>query len=150
MLSWGFNGSRGGLLLATIRTKSLGTWDFPDSQAEDTLTSNTFDDMVNHDPIFRDTLSERYFFEFVPLPKFIRRPNLPRTVYIGIGPRNMTVGDKVCLLFGCSSAIILTTKDVSRGRHKIVGDAYCDGFMKGEAVTGIEEGTDKPEMFLIE
>jgi len=43
-------------------------------------------------------------------------------------------GDIASVLLGCDSPMIL--RPTTEGRYKIVGDAYCDGFMQGEALLG--------------
>jgi hypothetical protein len=52
----------------------------------------------------------------------------------GLAPLLANQGDIVTVLLGCRSPIVLRPTIV--GRYKVVGEAYCDGFMDGEALLG--------------
>jgi len=52
----------------------------------------------------------------------------------GIGPLAAKKGDHVTVLLGCEVPIIL--RPTTNGGYKVVGEAYCDGFMDGEALLG--------------
>jgi hypothetical protein len=54
--------------------------------------------------------------------------------HIGLGPLRMQSGDNVMIPFGSRCALILRAQ--SDGDFTLVGQAYCDGFMKGEALLG--------------
>lgn len=43
-------------------------------------------------------------------------------------------GDLVTILLGCDYPMVL--RPTGEGTYKVVGDAYCDGFMQGEALLG--------------
>lgn len=53
---------------------------------------------------------------------------------LGLGPQTMQVGDVVAVFLGRGPAIIL--RPGSSQFHEVVGDAYCDGIMDGEALLG--------------
>jgi hypothetical protein len=72
--------------------------------------------------------------------RIIRRVCKGRSFYMtkemvpGLGPLGTRPGDHVTVLLGCNEPMILRpTKD---GSYKIVGEAYYDGFMNGEALLG--------------
>jgi hypothetical protein len=54
--------------------------------------------------------------------------------HIGLGPKNMQIGDLVCLFYGCRLPIVLREMSVENGRslYSFVGPAYVDGAMSGE------------------
>ena len=68
----------------------------------------------------------------------------------GLAPQQARIGDKICLLYGCSVPVVLRECQGSVGTlyfhdektksfYEIVGEAYVDGFMHGEAFEG-EDG----------
>lgn len=57
---------------------------------------------------------------------------------VGLGPINAVIGDHVCILYGCSVPLVLREVD---GRFTLIGEAYLQGLMDGEAITLTEEGT---------
>ena len=57
-----------------------------------------------------------------------------RNGHIGIGPQSTRAGDKVYVILGCSTALILRPNDAQT--YKVVGNCYIDGFMEGEALLG--------------
>jgi hypothetical protein len=58
--------------------------------------------------------------------------------FFGLGPRNVKVGDMVCIIFGCSVPVILskihTESDHESTYYEFVGECYVHGVMDGEAV----------------
>jgi hypothetical protein len=52
----------------------------------------------------------------------------------GLAPLLANQGDIVTVLLGCQSPIVL--RPTIDGRYKVVGEAYCDGFMDAEALLG--------------
>ncbi|KAI9740337.1 MAG: hypothetical protein M1834_004916 [Cirrosporium novae-zelandiae] len=50
----------------------------------------------------------------------------------GLGPRNMKLGDLICVLKGCSVPVVLRPSTVSQGTFTVIGEAYIDGVMDGE------------------
>ncbi|KAK5991534.1 hypothetical protein PT974_09818 [Cladobotryum mycophilum] len=58
----------------------------------------------------------------------------------GLGPRDSEVGDKVCVLFGCTVPVILrpVKSEADNSMYQLVGEAYVHGVMDGEAVLSRE------------
>ncbi|PYH32135.1 HET-domain-containing protein [Aspergillus neoniger CBS 115656] len=57
--------------------------------------------------------------------------------WFGICPRNTSIKDKVCILFGCSVPVIL--HPVGKDTYELVGEAYVHGAMSGEVVRNMEK-----------
>lgn len=53
---------------------------------------------------------------------------------LGVGPKNVQQGDLVCVLFGGDVPFILREMDRGERLNILVGDAYVQGLMYGEAV----------------
>ena len=57
----------------------------------------------------------------------------------GLGPRGTKVGDRICVLFGCSVPVILRPQWDLFGseitHHEVVGESYIYGLMDGEAIS---------------
>lgn len=53
---------------------------------------------------------------------------------LGLGPSAIQIGDQVSVLLGCNTAIVLRSDDDMS--FKVVGPAYLDGVMDGEALLG--------------
>jgi hypothetical protein len=60
-----------------------------------------------------------------------RRLFLSENGYIGLAPWEARVGDEVCVLCGGEVPFILRPQG---DYHELVGEAYCDGYMDGEAL----------------
>lgn len=65
----------------------------------------------------------------------------PDEELFGLAPQRAIVGDKICLLYGCSVPVLLGEVNGSRGdvrgdQFEIIGEAYVDKFMDGEAFGG--------------
>ncbi|KAI4281776.1 MAG: hypothetical protein L6R38_003431 [Xanthoria sp. 2 TBL-2021] len=54
---------------------------------------------------------------------------------LGLAPRATKPGDKICVILGCSSPLVLRSDD-NGFSHKVVGECYLDGIMTGEALLG--------------
>ena len=68
---------------------------------------------------------------------FNRRPYLTRKGLVGLGPRDVRQGDVLCIIYGSYSPLILRPVESSTGKARefeLVGEAYCDGLMDGEAL----------------
>jgi hypothetical protein len=65
---------------------------------------------------------------------------------ICIAPDFTEVGDLVCILFGCDSAVVLRRRDDS---YSFVGDCWCYQMMDGEAIEMLDEVSLKQETFSI-
>ena len=66
---------------------------------------------------------------------------------VGLAPWNSAEGDIICVLFGCRFPVILRRQDESH--FILVGEAYIDGYMTGEAMKKLEDGTYRAEIFEI-
>ena len=58
---------------------------------------------------------------------------------LGLCSRKTEVGDKVCILFGCSVPVILREHHAEEGRetyYEFIGECYAHGKMDGEAIAG--------------
>jgi hypothetical protein len=64
----------------------------------------------------------------------------------GLGPINLEVGDKVCVLLGCSFPVVLRPVE---GYYTFLGNAFVPILRDGVAVTQIEAGSEEPMDFLI-
>ena len=58
------------------------------------------------------------------------------TGYIGLAPEISSRGDKVCVLFGCSTPVIL--RPLADGHYQFIGECYIHGIMGGEAIAKFE------------
>ncbi|KAJ6782128.1 hypothetical protein PWT90_09900 [Aphanocladium album] len=57
--------------------------------------------------------------------------------HVGMGPGDMQAGDAVVVLYGLSTPLVLR-EETKSDEWTLVGEAYCDGVMDGEAV-GVNE-----------
>ncbi|TVY42358.1 Heterokaryon incompatibility protein 6,OR allele [Lachnellula occidentalis] len=71
---------------------------------------------------------------------------ISKTDVVGLCPWNAAVGDVICVLLGCRFPVILRPV---KGKYHLVGEAYVDGFMNGEAMALLEQGKYKLEDFEI-
>jgi hypothetical protein len=53
---------------------------------------------------------------------------------LGIAPANAMPGDRVSVLLGCRSAMVV--RSAGEDAFQVIGSAYIDGFMHGEAILG--------------
>jgi len=65
-----------------------------------------------------------------------RKPFVTKKGHLGLGLDHVESGDAVAVLSGCQVPFVL--RKTVCGRYKIVGEAYIDGIMDGEAVVGME------------
>ena len=52
--------------------------------------------------------------------------------YLGWVPKESEISDTICVILGVSIPLVL--REVENGRHILIGSAYIDGIMRGEAV----------------
>lgn len=69
---------------------------------------------------------------------------------MGLGPYRTKPGDRICILYGCSRPVILRKVGNESTNDRLVGDAYVEGFMFGEAMKGIDDGSYVKEEFHLE
>ncbi|KAI8943629.1 hypothetical protein NX059_001614 [Plenodomus lindquistii] len=77
--------------------------------------------------------------------------------YFGLAPPNTNVGDRVCILYGCSVPCILRPRNFDASSlpsqsYTFVGEAYVHGQMDGEAITmlsseGLEQRSTRFSIF---
>ena len=80
------------------------------------------------DPGFEDFALGRRFF-------------VTRKGYLGLGPRDTKVGDRVSVLLGSDVPFILRKREgASRGGWKMVGETYVHGIMEGEVIEKCKMG----------
>lgn len=65
---------------------------------------------------------------------------------LGLGFYRVQEGDKVVIIWGCSTPVILRERG---GDFVLIGDAFVDGFMYGEGVERLERGEFLEETFRI-
>jgi len=59
---------------------------------------------------------------------------------LGLAPWDTEVGDEVMVLFGCKFPVVVRRAKGECGRYTLVGEAYVEGFMHGEAIAGLNAG----------
>jgi len=74
-----------------------------------------------------------------------RRLFLSEGGLVGLAPRNAEEGDIVCVLLGCRFPVVLRRGVLTT----LVGEAYVDEYMNGEAIAGLKEGRFALESFEI-
>ena len=53
---------------------------------------------------------------------------------IGLAPRRTRIGDRLCIVLGCQSPLVLRAKEV--GIYTVVGECYLDEYMDGAGLLG--------------
>jgi hypothetical protein len=89
------------------------------------------------DPIERDH-SARMYLTMMCRTMSGRAFFITQNGHIGIGPDDIEAGDQITVLYGCRTPLILR-QDELLDTFWIIGDAYVDGFMNGEAADLPEE-----------
>lgn len=67
--------------------------------------------------------------------------------YIGLAPAASKKGDEVCILFGCSTPVIL--RPLNEGGYELIGECYVHGIMEGEALKMPENGNGVKQEFAL-
>ena len=78
---------------------------------------------------------------------------LTKRGFVGWAPDNMygkpqdqtRVGDVICVVFGCSVPLVVRPLEE---RWQVVGEAYVQGFMDGEALALLASGQCKESTFV--
>jgi hypothetical protein len=92
--------------------------------------------------VARDVVWNRRTFRSKPLADMGK-------ALVGLIPQNARVGDRICILYGCSVPVVLRKHIVpDEGYYwQLVGDAYVHGVMDGEAIERVsEEELQRKEM----
>jgi hypothetical protein len=118
---------------------------------------NTSSTMFNHDQVsllekLFGILKNRVLYSFQRADRFVSAQhgpgqNIAPSLDIGVSPDTAEEGDYVCVLLGCKVPVILRSVG---DKFRIIGDAYVNGFMGGEALKGVEDGFEGMQDFLIE
>jgi len=56
--------------------------------------------------------------------------------YIGLAPKATRPGDRVCVLLGCNSPLVIRPVGADSAQYQVVGESYMDSFMTAEAILG--------------
>ncbi|CAG7565658.1 unnamed protein product [Fusarium equiseti] len=105
---------------------------------------------LRHDPTVRvNTESENHdrftswgrvsaHFETLLRINIVANRRLVRTVrgYLCLVPLHAKVGDRIMIISGCATPVVLRRKGPSDSCFQVVGDAYVHGAMFGEHITG--------------
>lgn len=82
----------------------------------------------------------RKFIEAEPQAGTLSMPVERQNLHFGLGPPDTEIGDRICILFGCSVPCILRPSKEGGGKYyTFVGEAYVYGRMDGEAVAGLTD-----------
>lgn len=76
-----------------------------------------------------------------------RRLMISANGYIGLATKRVRSGDLICILFGCSTPVLLRPND--GGGFQLVGECYVHGLMEGKAMEWMDEGKYQTEVFNI-
>ena len=135
------------------RTISCGNWSFSSENLYTTKLQSIASSARSHFPHMYPPFSS---FSPVPLQPETQRTadlmevsctmNKRRFIVseergiVGLVPWNTKMGDKVVVLEGCRFPVVLRERTKGRRGYILVGEAYVDGWMWGEAVRGVQEG----------
>jgi hypothetical protein len=54
---------------------------------------------------------------------------------VGLAPQHAEVGDRICILYGCSMPVVLRKQSSEDGYYwKLVGEVYVDRYMEGKPI----------------
>lgn len=99
---------------------------------EELLDTDLNDHVRKFLEIVRDVIWNRRTFQALPElgTDYSKRP------FVGLIPQGAKVGDKVCIVYGCSVPVVLRKKFKPDGTNcwQLIGDAYVDGIMDGELI----------------
>lgn len=107
----------------------------------DVLGAN--DDTLSFEKIIGKHDMIRSMYRACLLRKFSRTLNN----YMGLVPPTTRIGDKVCVLYEGKALYVL--RDVGEGCHQLIGECYIHGFMDGQAVELLKNGTLQEERFVL-
>ena len=97
---------------------------------EELLDADLNDHVRTFLEIVRDVIWNRKTFQTHPEMGIdgIKRP------FVGLIPQSAKIGDRVCIIYGCSVPVVLRKKVQPMGCWQLIGDAYVDGIMDGELI----------------
>lgn len=67
---------------------------------------------------------------------------------MGLAPKDVEIGDRVCLVFGVEAPMVL--RDCKDGRMEVIGACYCHGIMEGEGLKDLWDSKARVETFILE
>ena len=91
------------------------------------------EDVKRYFAVVRDVVWNRRTFEAND-PERIESP------VIGLAPPDAKLGDRICILYGCSVPVVLREHSGNRGVDRywqLIGDAYVHDFMDGEGIRSL-------------
>jgi hypothetical protein len=91
----------------------------------------------------------RVMFSFIPAVADVissAYEQLTVAPYVGAGSELIAVGDKVCVILGCSAPVILRSLGE---QHTFLGDTYIHGYNEAEAVKQVEGDLDQLRDFFL-
>jgi hypothetical protein len=117
--------SRTGNMSSSIQSLVEGEDDYSGDEEEKTQLSTILSASL--------TMNRRRFF-------------LTGSGLVGLAPWNTEMDDIVCVLLGCRFPVVMRRKE---DYYYLIGEAYVDGFMDGEAMIALKEGEYMLETFEI-
>ena len=78
------------------------------------------------------------YADYITLVKYITKNRALFTTQegkIGLAPRRIETGDRLCIVLGCQSPLVLRANKF--GNHSVVGECYLDGMMDGAGLIGM-------------
>jgi hypothetical protein len=134
---WGFLINYGNFFSFEMLRLLLGSFKLADKPFHDYFTGETAECTIPHDRVYLD------------LAKVVgghlgRRLITLETGHFGLAPNTIQRGDGIYVLLGCSMPVVLRlVADTSH--YEVVGECYVEGFARGEALNGLDEGTFRLE-----
>jgi hypothetical protein len=101
---------------------------------------------LDQSPSQRDYLWQRHIAFWCEGSLLDRTVAVLKEGYMGLVPKLATVGDIVCILFGCDTPVVL--RPIGDG-FVFIGECYIHGIMDGELITEYKEGSILSEEFVI-
>jgi hypothetical protein len=83
-----------------------------------------------------DVRSAALYCGEIVVKAYKRRPFVTAKGHLGLGPDDIKAGDLIALVIGSQVPFVL--REIADGKYKLIGEAYVDGIMDGEAVAGRE------------
>ncbi|EUC38294.1 hypothetical protein COCCADRAFT_22172 [Bipolaris zeicola 26-R-13] len=70
-----------------------------------------------------------------------RRIFTTRNGYLGLGTRTLMTGDKICVMLGCATPLIVRASS-NKDHYILLGETYIHGIMSGEAIERYQVGIE--------
>ncbi|KAH6706510.1 heterokaryon incompatibility protein-domain-containing protein [Leptodontidium sp. MPI-SDFR-AT-0119] len=93
-----------------------------------------------------ETTEERYIHKLAISHGPNRRLLTTSKGYFGLGVNTCMPGDLVCVLYGCSTPVLLRRVE---DHYTFLGEAYLHGIMNGEAIGSLQRGELNEKSFII-